>query len=125
MADQKDSTPKNESTPSKKENSMITLALRFMIFFGISFFLLSLPYGQRPVFYVLHQGVSKVIAKATGTNYYKPTFNIVKEVKDTMDETQSRLAAPVEKAQNNSKKIFNEGVLFKNKAERIQKALDE
>lgn len=145
MGEQKESAPKSDKSSPKKDNPMITLVLRFIIFFGISFFLLSLPYGQRPIFYVLHQGVSKVIVKLTGTNYYKPTFKTLKDniketvvdassevsenanenIKDTVDETKSRLSAPVENVRKNTKKIFNQGVFFKPKAEHLQKTNNE
>ncbi len=70
--------------------------LRFLIFFGISFFLLSLPYNKRPIFYYLHQGTSKVILSLTGTNSYKPTFPIsLEKIQDNFDKTKTQLAAPV------------------------------
>jgi hypothetical protein len=77
--------------------------LRFLIFFGLSFFMLSLPYKQRPIFYYLHQGTSKVILTLTGTNYYQPTFTIQS---DSLDKAKSQLAAPVKNKFNEAKAQF-------------------
>lgn len=121
MAEQK-SEGKSEAKPQansvQKDGGMIFLGLRFVIFFGISFFLLSLPYKQRPVFYYLHQNTSKIIVSLTGTNYYKPTFNINK---DTIDRTKSQLAAP---SVNHVNKVFNQGTFLRNKKDQVQEVLD-
>lgn len=93
----------------KKEASsnggIMFFGLRFLIFFGLSFFVLSLPYKQRPIFYYLHQGTSKVILTLTGTNYYTPTFTIES---DRLDRAKSQLAAPLKNVIQETKAQFSQ-----------------
>lgn len=71
------------------------IILRFLVFFSLSFFILSLPYNQRPIFYYLHQTASKVILTVTGNNYYTPTFPLSKEHhEERIDKMKTQFAAP-------------------------------
>ncbi len=88
---------------SKGGGGIMFFGLRFLIFFGLSFFVLSLPYQQRPIFYYLHQGTSKVILTLTGNNYYKPTFTINS---DHLDKAKTQLAAPLKNTYNETKAQF-------------------
>ena len=95
-----------DSSPSaapKAKGSLIVFALRFIIFFGLSFFLLCLPYKQRPAFYYLHQGTSKIILSLTGTNYYHPTFRL-----DKMDKAKTEFSAPRKFEKFDANKLLEE-----------------
>ncbi len=96
---------------SAKGGGMMFFGLRFLIFFGLSFFVLSLPYQQRPIFYYLHQGTSKIILTLTGNNYYKPTFTINS---DHLDKAKTQYAAPLKETYNETKAQFVDEIIDEN-----------
>jgi len=69
--------------------SFMNFVFRFMIFFGLSFFLLSLPINRRPLFYHLHQVTVKAVLNITGMEHYQPTFHL--------DKAQTGQSAPLKK----------------------------
>lgn len=114
MAEEKKNSESVTETKTAQVNSsggIMFIGIRFLIFFGLSFFILSLPYNKRPVFYYLHQGTSKVILGLTGTNYYKPTFTISSPISntnfnDTVDKAKTQLSAPVKKVLETNTREF-------------------
>lgn len=58
---------------------LMTTGIRFTIYFGLSFFILSLPIQQRPIFYYLYNFTASSIHKVTGMSGYVPTYRIDSE----------------------------------------------
>jgi hypothetical protein len=129
MADDKKEDKKSDSQTSKNADEqtvkvsnagdesnhggIMFFGIRFLIFFGLSFFILSLPYNKRPIFYYLHQTTSKVILSLTGTNYYKPTFNVQnskEKVQENIDKAKTQFSAPL-------KKVFEKKAIESNSIE--------
>lgn len=95
----------NNINGANSSGGFMFFGLRFIIFFGLSFFILSLPLNQRPLFYYLHQGTSKIILTITGTNYYQPTFKIES---DRLDKAKTQMAAPIKSSYKEFKAQLSE-----------------